>query len=56
MMDFQIVKREVLEATAHIIGEHSAAAKCLKEAERYDDPIFIKTKDTIFVMEKKDIV
>jgi hypothetical protein len=56
MMDFKILKKEVVEATANIIGENSAAAKILKEAEKYNDPIFIKTRDTIFVMEKKDMV
>lgn len=44
------VPRECLEATAHIFGPSSAAAKAIAEADRHDGPAyFYRYKNSIFV-------
>lgn len=51
----QIVKREVIEATAKIMGEHSAAAMVLEEAKLYDNPVFLKVENTLLVTEQNTL-
>ena len=51
----KIVKREVVEATAQIMGENSAAAKILEEAKLYDNPVFVKIDSTLIVTSQNTI-
>lgn len=48
-----IIKREVLEQTAKIIGNQSAAAQALAEADKYDNPVFLSDMGTIIVTDQK---
>lgn len=49
----KIVKREVVEQTAKIMGEYSACGEALKEAEKYENPVFFKLKDSLYVTSKE---
>jgi len=51
----QIIKREVVEATAKIMGENSAAAMVLEEAKLYDNPVFLKVENTLLVTSQNTI-
>lgn len=51
----QILKREVIEKTAKIMGENSAAAMALEEAKLYNDPVFLKIKNTLLVTSQNTI-
>lgn len=49
--NLQPISREVLEATARIIGPNSAAAQALEEANRRGgDVVFYQSGNSIFVM------
>lgn len=51
----QILTREIIEATAKIMGENSAAAMVLEEAKGYDNPIFIKIDDILAVTDYRTL-
>jgi len=47
------VPRSVIERTAHIIGDSSAAALALKEADSHDGPVrFYQTPNHSLIVEK----
>lgn len=47
------VSRDVLERTAHIIGDSSAAALALKDAASHDGPVrFYQTPQHSLIVEK----
>ena len=48
-----IVKREVVEQTARITGEFSACGMALREAEKYQNPVFFRLKGSICVTSKE---
>lgn len=47
----KILSRESVERVAHIIGEHSAAAQALAEADEVSEPVvFVQYRDHLFVV------
>ena len=48
-----VVTREVLEATARVIGPHSAAAKALADAAKHNGPVVFWTHGNILWVEKR---
>lgn len=51
----EVVPRSVIESTATIMGEHSAAAKALRDADSHDGEIrfWVVRDDNVIVVEKR---
>jgi len=49
----EVVSRSVVESTATVMGDHSAAAKALRDADNHDGEVRFWVVDNVIVVEKR---